>query len=86
MILIAEAQLMQVKSMGFGDAETLFVCLKLSPIPYLTYCSESQCSHGLHGDHPNLTKARQACTICWFPFTDKERLNSGLVLCFLNAL
>lgn len=27
MILIAEAQLMQVKSMGFGNAETLFICL-----------------------------------------------------------
>lgn len=27
MILIAEAQLVQVKSMGFGDAETWFICL-----------------------------------------------------------
>ena len=27
MILIAEAQLNQVKSMGFGNAETLFICL-----------------------------------------------------------
>ena len=82
MILIAEAQLMQVKSMGFGDAETLFVCLKLSPIPYLTYCSESQCPHGLHGDHPSQAGTHNLLV----SFTDKERLNSGLVLCFLNAL
>ena len=66
--------------MGFGDAETSCISLKFSPNPYLTYCSESQCPHDSHGDDPNLTKARQACTICWFPFTDEERLNSGLVL------
>ena len=83
MILIAEAQLMQVKSMGFGDAETLFICLfETQPHSLLTYCSESQCPHGLHGDHPSQAGTHNLLV----SFTDKERLNSGLVLCFLNAL